>query len=206
MPRPVSSTAMRSPADPEDPSSASKRKVTCPASVNFTAFPTRFIKIWRTRGPSPITRRLERRPVRQRSWMPLVTARGAMISATSSTSRTTSKASWWSSIWSASILEKSRRSLRRFRSASELARTLRKKSCCSGSRRVPRASSVMPRIALSGVRISWLMVARNAPLAWSAASAASLARSRAAAARRASVRSRYCHSVPASRPPSLRGR
>ncbi len=48
-------------------------------------------------------------------------------------------------------------------------------SRCRGVSSVSRASSVMPMMPFIGVRISWLMLARNSLLARLAASAASLA-------------------------------
>ena len=48
-------------------------------------------------------------------------------------------------------------------------------SRCSGVRSESSTSPVMPMIAFIGVRISWDMFARNALLAWLAASACSLA-------------------------------
>ncbi len=51
-------------------------------------------------------------------------------------------------------------------------------SRCLGLRDVPESNSAMPRIAFIGVRISWLIVARNWLLALFAYSAACLARSR----------------------------
>ena len=52
----------------------------------------------------------------------------------------------------------------------ELLMTSRYSRCSSGSRH-SSASSLMPRIALSGVRISWLMFATNSDLARVARSA-----------------------------------
>ena len=54
--------------------------------------------------------------------------------------------------------------------------TVDRYSRCSVSRAVPRASSLMPRMALRGVRISWLMLARNSAFARVAASASPIAR------------------------------
>ena len=48
---------------------------------------------------------------------------------------------------------------------------------------VSRTSSVMPRMAFMGVRISWLTLARNSSLARLAASAASLARRNSSSSR-----------------------
>ena len=60
-----------------------------------------------------------------------------------------------------------------------------------------RVSSVMPMMAFIGVRISWLMVARNVLLARVACSAASLAaRTSASAARARALSSRaWAHSL-----------
>ena len=51
--------------------------------------------------------------------------------------------------------------------------TISRYSRCSESACVSRASSVMPMMPFMGVRISWLMLARNSLLARLAASAAS---------------------------------
>ena len=48
-------------------------------------------------------------------------------------------------------------------------------SCCSSSRSVSSSSPPIPMIAFIGVRISWLMVARNTLLASFAASASAFA-------------------------------
>src|SRR5437879_11276712 len=61
--------------------------------------------------------------------------------------------------------------------------TMSRYSRCSGLRSVSSASSVMPRIPFMGVRISWLMLARNSLLARLAASAACLAFCNSASAR-----------------------
>ena len=56
-------------------------------------------------------------------------------------------------------------------------------SDCSGSRSVSRVSSTIPITPFIGVRISWLMFARNSLFAQFAASAASLAARNSAASR-----------------------
>ena len=48
-------------------------------------------------------------------------------------------------------------------------------SFCSRVTSVSRTSAIIPMMPCIGVRISWLMRARNSLLAWFAASAASLA-------------------------------
>jgi len=66
-----------------------------------------------------------------------------------------------SSTLPASILEKSRMSLMMASSESAEARAVSMSSRCSGVSTVSRASSVIPRTPFMGVRISWLMLARN---------------------------------------------
>ena len=56
-------------------------------------------------------------------------------------------------------------------SASPLDETVVAYSRCSSFRSVPSSSPLMPMIAFIGVRISWLIVARNALFASFAASA-----------------------------------
>ena len=76
----------------------------------------------------------------------------------------------------ASILEWSSTSLRMVISdAPEEAAVFTSRRCCGSSREL-RSSSSAPSTPFMGVRISWLIVARNCDLAMLAASAASLAR------------------------------
>ena len=65
----------------------------------------------------------------------------------------------------ASIFEKSRMSLMTVSSDSPDALTMSRYSRCSESSSVSSASSVMPMTPFMGVRISWLMLARNSLLA-----------------------------------------
>ena len=76
----------------------------------------------------------------------------------------------------ASIFEKSRMSFRtRSRPSAETFDHRRGTRAARPSARVSSASSVMPMMPFIGVRISWLMLARNSPLAWLAVSAACFA-------------------------------
>ncbi len=75
----------------------------------------------------------------------------------------------------ASILAKSRMSLMRPSRLSAADLTVVRYCRWSSVSGVSRASSVMPRMAFMGVRISWLTLARNSSLARFADSAASLA-------------------------------
>ena len=61
-------------------------------------------------------------------------------------------------------------------------RTVSSSDCCLADRLVLSSSSVIPRTPFSGVRISWLMLARNLDFATLAASAASLAETNSCAA------------------------
>ena len=74
---------------------------------------------------------------------------------------------------------------------------------CSGVSWVSRSSSVIPITPFSGVRISWLMLARNSLFAREAASAAFLA-TRSASALRAAVTSRITTTPPRITPASSR--
>ncbi len=86
-----------------------------------------------------------------------------------------SKSSSSKSTLPASILEKSRMSLITFSKESADNFTVSKYSRCSRVSSVSSVRSVIPMMPLSGVRISWLMFARNSPFARLPASAASFA-------------------------------
>ena len=75
----------------------------------------------------------------------------------------------------ASIFEKSSRSLMTCRSASADDLTIERYSRCASAGLSARASSVIPKMAFIGVRISCDTLATNSLLAWLAASAASRA-------------------------------
>ena len=75
----------------------------------------------------------------------------------------------------ASIFEKSSKSLINANKWSAHVLTVVKNSCCSASSLVSSARSVMPMMPFIGVRISWLMLARNRLLVSLASSADSFA-------------------------------
>src|SRR6266404_205617 len=75
----------------------------------------------------------------------------------------------------ASIFEKPRMSLMTVSNESADIFTVSRYSRCSGISCVSSARSVMPITPFKGVRISWLILARNSPFARLAASAASFA-------------------------------
>ena len=77
--------------------------------------------------------------------------------------------------------------------------TIRTYSRCSRASSVSRSSSAMPMMPFIGVRISWLMLARNWLLAWFDASATRRA-SRSSSLCLRSVMSRETPTVPANWP------
>ena len=99
----------------------------------------------------------------------------------------------------ASIFEKSRMSLMIVSSASPEWRTVSAYSRCSGVSGVSSSSPVMPITPFIGVRISWLIVARNSLLARLAASAASRACRSSSSARLCAVMSLYVDTKPPPR-------
>ena len=96
-----------------------------------------------------------------------------------------------------SIFEKSRMSFRMESSDSADIFTVSRHSRVSGCRLVSSASSVIPMMPFIGVRISWLMLARNslfarlASIALSRAAAMSTFTARSSAVRASTVRSRF---------------
>ena len=151
-----------------------------PLSVNFTALLTRLIRICRRRVTSPRIAvggpPLEESRTSTMTSMPFSRARGAEISQASSIMLRTLTGSRSRSNLPDSIFEKSRISLITASNWSLERRMVCRKSRCSVSSEVSASSALIPTTPLSGVRISWLMVARNAALARTAASASSRAR------------------------------
>ena len=91
--------------------------------------------------------------------------RVAAFSSTPSTMARREKSSCAMVILPASILEKSSTSLMTWSRALALSTAASANSRWRGSRRVCASNSTMPRMPLNGVRISWLMLARNSLLA-----------------------------------------
>ena len=104
----------------------------------------------------------------------------------------------------ASILEKSRMSLRMVSSASPEACTVSANSRCSAPRSVSSSSEVMPSTPFIGVRISWLMLARNSDFSCEASRAWSRAAARADSARLRSLMS-WTKALKPHRSPSCTG-
>ena len=178
MPMPVSRTVMRTLVSCSPHSSTSSRSSTSPSSVNLIALPNRLVKTWRSRNGSP-------RSTGAASWgktwiansRPLASAGWANIAIACSADSTRLKSTVSSSRWPDSILEKSRMSLITPSRCCPEACTACAQRCWTLSSWLPSSNSFMPSTPFIGVRISWLMVARNSLLVRLDASAAFLARS-----------------------------
>src|SRR3989449_574266 len=175
MPAPVSLTSKRSVTFCAVSSRPATRITTEPCSVNLIALPTRLVSTWPRRRGSPLTWVARFAGMLQASSSPLAWARSARRSTTSSSVRRRSMSTFSSSSFPASILEKSRRSLmmpsRFWPERCTVSAYLR----CALVSPVSSNSSVIPRTPFIGVRISWLILARNELFAWFADSAASRA-------------------------------
>ncbi len=150
---------------------------TSPCSVNLMALPTRLSSTCRNRPGSPTRVSGTSGRIRQASSSPFSCARGATIRRASATVSRSPNSIASSSSLRASIFEKSRMSLitESRESAASFTEPMSSRWCVV--RRVLRARSVMPITAFIGVRISWLMLARNCPFAAVASSARRLATS-----------------------------
>ncbi len=171
MPTPVSCTSKRTRRAPSGPSCTVRPTSTPPSWVNFTALPIRLNRAWRMRtgsariqGSSAWTDACSCKPFRSAS--------GRSIRTTLSTVSPMSIGSGESSRRPASILEKSMTSLSSCASIWPQA-TAWSSSPRPSSERASRSSRCStPSTPFIGVRISWLMLARNCDFASVAASAA----------------------------------
>ena len=158
MPGPVSRTLMRMPPRIGRGATAS---VTLPRTVNFTALPSRFCSTWRTRAASPRTQHGRGRALCSVNCRPLSAARSAVTSASWSSSAARSKSAACSTKAPASMTEASSRSLiRPCRCRPELSISSSRRSA-AGSRDSRCISRASPRMPCSGVRSSWLTLARK---------------------------------------------
>ena len=176
MPHPVSSTSNRSSTRSLCSSSCRARRHTLPRDVNLTPLPAKLSSAWRNRVGSPRSQR-GTPSVATSMLSPLRSACSAISERVWSRTASRAKSVCSSARRPASIFDKSRMSLMmesRCRAASLI---LLSRSPCSivGDARCNRW--VRPRMAFIGVRISWLMLARNALFARLALSAAALATS-----------------------------
>ncbi len=175
MPMPVSLTASRSVSARLAPGSMATLTCTVPSSVNLIALPIRLNRICWMRITSPRMIASSLGVNSSRSARPLATARSRISATTPSTAGRTLNGAVVSCRWPASMRETSRMSLISASSSRpELPISSAWRRCCE-SRLECSISSLSPSTAFSGVRISWLMVARNCDLAWLAASAFILA-------------------------------
>ena len=151
-------------------SSTLARSVIDPASVNLTALLAKLSNVCRRRVGSPYSQggaspeSVSIRKLFSRADCP-------MIAATLSSTADSGKSVFSSDRRSASIFERSRMSLMIDSRCRPALSILFSRSWNTWGEEPLRSRCVSPRMALSGVRISWLMLARKAPLAWFAASA-----------------------------------
>ena len=180
MPTPVSrtATARQTPSTAWSQHSGSSQTActnTSPPGVNFTALAMRFTSTCDTRAGSPLSRLGTSGWQETTSSTPEDAACGATISPTRSSTSRGSKSTCSSSRWPLWIVLKSSTSLIT-RSSDRLATwTPEANRSCSASRAVRSSRSVRPMMPLSGVRSSWLIVARNSIFCRAAAVAASRA-------------------------------
>ncbi len=177
MPMPVSVTANRTSQRPSSSGRAESATRTSPRGVNLTALLSRLRSTWRVRPRSPTSASGVPSAIEERSASPCRAAMEPMISRlSSSTSRRTKGARSTVSRLD-SMREKSRMSLISSSRASPLTWMACTYSRWRGSREVPASRSAMPMTPFIGVRISWLMLARNSLLARLAERACSIASS-----------------------------
>ena len=178
MPIPVSRTCTRSRAEASPARFASARTDTSPESVNLIALASRFVRICRRRCSSPRSVPGTESAMKSVSSTPLACASGASIAPVESTTSRGSNGRSSRSSLPASIFEKSSTSLMTFSSASPELTAVSTSDRCSSLSGVSPSSSSMPITPLSGVRISWLMLATKSDLASDAARAWASARLR----------------------------
>ena len=166
MPGPVSRTLNPSKASPAGPLSRVTWTCTSPRPVNLMALPIKFNSTCRTRAPSVSIKSGTSVATCNSSLRAFRRADSPRRSTVSPRHSRTSTAWCSSSNLPDSIFEKSKMSLIIASSASLLPRTVRNQSRCSVVKGVSNNKLVKPITAFIGVRISWLMTARNSLLAW----------------------------------------
>ena len=196
MPSPVSATvSVTQPG--RSPGQAARQM--WPRRVNFTALPSRLFSTWRSRAASPRTQQGRGSCSCSRNCSPLSAARSANSSACRSSSAVRSKSSSFSAKWPASMRETSSRSL--IRPSSWVPELSISSSRCVrvGSLASRCSRRVRPSMPCSGVRSSWLTLARKrwrsalcsrarrSAASFSAASASACSRSSMPVARRCEV-------------------
>src|SRR6266566_5098057 len=182
MPMPVSETRRWTVTPASLRSSTLMRAMISPTSVNLIAFPTRFTSTWRSRPTSPTRMSGTSGSISRVRLRLFSCAHWQSIFRVSPMAPRTSKVTSSRSSLPASIFAKSRMPLMTLSSVSAEVRTISRWSRTAGGSSAASASAVIPMIPFIGVRISWLMTARNSLLARLAVSAASLARRRSSSA------------------------
>jgi len=187
MPMPSSLTFRESIGTPARMPSSSTSSSMRPFSVNLTALPTRLVSTCHSRCSSPVSQGGTSAATRAIRRLPRRSAATCCGLTTRSISPATAKGAVSSSRRPASIFEKSRISLTMRSSVSPLLRTSVSRSRWSAVRSESSTTPVNPRIPFMGVRISWLMFARNSLLARLADRASWLATASSAARRSSSA-------------------
>ena len=182
MPMPVSRTLKRSTAASPSRLSSELNSSTVPCAVNLMALLVRLTSTCSSRSASPSTWSTPSGSDPIRTSIGLSCAATPMLAAIFSITSARRNGACSMLMWPASIFDTSSTSLMMPSKDWPAARILRVISSPSPSS-LPRSSShAMPRMAFSGERISWLMLARNSALLRLAASAASRASSMASSA------------------------
>ena len=176
---------------------------TPPSDVNLIALPSRLSRICRIRSPSVQMVRGSPSSTSHVSAIPFAAALADCSFTQLSTRWRRSTGSGDITVWPASIFEMSRMSLSRRIIVFPLSAISCTCRACSGGRSLRWSSSAKPSTPFIGVRISWLMLARNCDLAVAAFSAwrrariscaSSATRSVTSRAHTMMVRSSYCRS------------
>ena len=188
MPMPVSRTAKRTVAFALSSCSTRSDTTTSPWWVNFTALPIRLVSTCRSRVGSPRTCSGTPAGTSASSSMRCSRAFTPIRLTVESTSRGRSNGTASICRLSASILERSRMSLMRVSSVSPAAWIRLSERRWSVVSSVSSSSSARPSTAFIGVRISWLMLARNELRIFATRSAVSFASWSAARERSCSSR------------------
>ena len=162
MPMPVSCTAKATP-----PASRETRNETSPLSVNLSALESRFFRIWPRRCPSVFRCEGTSSPMPNESASPFCFACGSSVLTSPSTAAASGMFSRCTSTLPASIFERSRMSLMSVSRSLPAPEIVCAYLTCS-SLRLPcglsASSLARMSVELSGVRSSWLMLARNSVL------------------------------------------
>ena len=176
MPMPVSATSKRtSVAPPSSRPSHVTSTVTSPSGVNFTALDSRLVSTCASRPRSPRDRARDLVAEEDRQLQALaVRGRGDDVGGRLDDLAQVERALLQLQVAGLDLRDVQDVVDDRQQLLAGGARGRRRTRCCSRSRSVSSSSSVIPITPLSGVRISWLMLARNVDLVRDASSACAL--------------------------------